>query len=256
MSRHDHDRDRDHEAGQESPELEALLRASTPPTDGEADAELGALWGELRQRVDAHDASLRGRARDLPTPARFGLVAGLAVLLVAAVGLLAPRPDLSAYPLGRMLLVVLGLGGLLLVSVRMSLRPLHRPAPRPATVLSVLGLSIATAAGFSLLPAAHVLLPHTAPSPELSLWQHVRPCLVFGFALGLPLFAALRVFDRGTPMGAWPAAAALGLVGNLALQLHCPITQTSHLLLGHAPLGLLAAVLVWLWTRARPRARA
>jgi hypothetical protein len=185
-----------------------------------------------------------------------GLCVALAALLLAIVGVLAPRPDLTAYPPGRMLTVFAGLGALLLVSVRLSLRPLHRPPPPAPAVLSVLALSVAAAAGFSLLPAAHVLLPHTSPAPELGLWQHVRPCLAFGFALGLPLFAALRFFDRGVRLGAWPAAAALGLLGNLALQLHCPITEPSHLLLGHATVGLLAAVLLLPWLGARRAAAA
>ena len=35
------------------------------------------------------------------------------------------------------------------------------------------------------------------------------------------------------------AAAAAGLVANMALVLHCPGTRPLHLIIAHAPLGLL-----------------
>jgi protein-S-isoprenylcysteine O-methyltransferase Ste14 len=74
---------------------------------------------------------------------------------------------------------------------------------------------------------------------------------------GAPVFVALRLLDRQRQRAYWPvvaALAALGLAGNLSLQLHCPITHPVHLVLGHATVALIAvgvALVAWRWVGAR-----
>jgi hypothetical protein len=73
----------------------------------------------------------------------------------------------------------------------------------------------------------------------------------------LALFWAL---DRGRH-GAWPgaltAAGAAGLTGILALELHCPLTHPTHLVVGHATVGsvLLLVYGGFTWLRRRAAAR-
>lgn len=238
----------------EDPQLDALL---APPERGACDddqALLSSLWAELSPRVEAQDASWLGRLRALPTPARV-LLAAAAVLLAALFSVaFTPRPELAQYPVGRMALVLGTLAVLAVLIVRMALRPVHRPQPAARSVLLLVAGALSATLAFALAPEAHTLLPHTVPAPGQSLWERARPCLLFGLGTGLPVFLALHALDRGARYAAWLATAALGLAGNLALQLHCPLTGADHLAAGHASVGFvaLAAVALWVLLR-RPR---
>ena len=55
---------------------------------------------------------------------------------------------------------------------------------------------------------------------------------LFGLLCAAPLVIIVRALDRAPLLGVTTLALA-GLVGNIALQLHCPIVSRSHLLAGH-----------------------
>ena len=63
-----------------------------------------------------------------------------------------------------------------------------------------------------------------------------------GLLFGLPVYAIVRLFDRGNTFGSLVAAAAAGLAGNMLLKMHCPVDSTSHVLLGHASVAVLFVV--------------
>jgi hypothetical protein len=80
-------------------------------------------------------------------------------------------------------------------------------------------------------------------------WMCMLTAIVVG---GLTLLALTLLLRRSTPVAAPARGAAIGfasgLVGALALHVHCPIADRGHLLLGHAfpiaLLGWLGAVVV------------
>jgi hypothetical protein len=245
--------ERRHEDEEVRPEeLSALAEADASAAD---EAEVAELWGSLTPRIEAVDASVLGRLRALSTRVRVAIALGVAAVIVLATLLLTPRPELALYPVGRMALVVGGFGLLLALALRGALRPLHRPGPGAWGACLLAAAAGAAALLFALLPEAHVLLPHTAPRPHETLWDRARPCLAFGLATGLPVFLALRALDRGAHHASWLTAVALGVTGNLALQLHCPLTNADHLLAGHASVigvALAAAAVLAAVRRARP----
>ena len=65
----------------------------------------------------------------------------------------------------------------------------------------------------------------------------VGACMGVGLLLGIPVYALLRLVDRGNALGNLVAAAAAGVAGNFVLKAHCAIPGTSHELLGHASRG-------------------
>lgn len=89
-------------------------------------------------------------------------------------------------------------------------------------------------------------------------------CFGYGSALAAPSFALAWALDRGleVPFRVWAlGAGAVGLVANLILLVHCPITNRAHLLAGHFSIGLawflaLAMVEPWLSRHAARSARA
>jgi hypothetical protein len=67
-----------------------------------------------------------------------------------------------------------------------------------------------------------------------------KNCFVVGVALGVALLTLLRGLDRSAHRGensVLLAAAASGLLANLALCFHCPLTGALHLATVHAPIG-------------------
>jgi hypothetical protein len=67
-------------------------------------------------------------------------------------------------------------------------------------------------------------------------------CMGFGLLLGVPVYALLRLVDRGNAFGSLIAASAAGLAGNFVLKAHCAIETTGHVLLGHASVAVLFVV--------------
>lgn len=176
----------------------------------------------------------------------FAVAAILGVVLFAL--LVVPRADLSEFPRDRMASTVVLLLVLLSLSLHYGLRAMHRKAPpgwlSRTFAVGVLGLLLLT-----------VLNPLSYQPPS-KLHDHSflgltgLRCLAFGCALGLPVYALMRVLDRGAfPEAATFAATAAGLTGFFALHMHCPMVAPLHLLLGHA--AVLLAFFAFVWVRDR-----
>ena len=67
-------------------------------------------------------------------------------------------------------------------------------------------------------------------------------CMGVGLLLGVPVYALLRLVDRGNALGSLVAAAAAGVAGNFVLKAHCPIAGATHELFGHASVALVFVV--------------
>lgn len=223
----------------------------------ETEAELEQLLAatETEVRRDAH--GLRA-ARSWSTPHR--LLGALGVALVTCLGTLwlTPRDDLDEYPISRMLLAVTSLTLFILLSVRLALHPLQA-APLPVVRrLGVVAAGVVVTLSLALLPPAHWSLEISRAGAGSDWAPRALACFGFGLGLGAPLFAALRLLDRTSRpsrTGAWLAAAAAGLLGNLALQLHCPLTHSAHLVAGHVTVIIVAIALASLLARPeRPTA--
>lgn len=224
-------------------DLEYLRRYGPPSTEVDPPSE--AEVERVRQEVDrlvADDRGLLARARSLPRGHRIALVAAVLLLEVGAVLLFAPRADLGAYPTGVLTVAVAVLLALGFVAGWRLLRPLHLPASGRLMEGLLIGTGLSAAVALALVPVRHT----GAPAGEgLAFWLACLRCLAFGGALGLPVGWIAGGLRRSTVGGAAVAALAglmAGLAGNLYLQLHCPITDPAHLLLGHAPLVALGAV--------------
>lgn len=216
--------------------------------DAPSDAELDGLFAECSARLEA-ERGLVSWLRARPTSARVGLALGLPTGLVLATALLAPRPDLAALPVWRVLTVVLGTVALIAASVWFGLRPLHRP-PAPAWVEpAVLGGAVVGALALTLLP----LVGGGATEAPVH-WGGALGCLYRGLVMTVPAFVILRALDRGgRSLARLLAAAAAGLGANGVLAMHCANDSLGHLVKGHAlvPAGFVAAVALarWGWTQ-------
>jgi hypothetical protein len=216
---------------------------------GEADLQ----W--LRSAIE-RDVGQKERGvvwlRSRPTSFRlgFGVILCLGIVLLTLA--LTPRPDIEVYPALRMLIVTSTLFLLLGVALSQGLRPLQRSATGAQGLLLVLALLVPIVV--AALPAAHSAHALSAGGIGKALMPRALACFVFGVAFGLPLLVSMRMLDRlehtTVARSLW-AAAATGLLGNLALSLHCPLTHPAHLLLGHASVGIALAAAYGLLARAR-----
>lgn len=228
------------------PELAALLEAAErePP-------DLEALYAGVRGRIRAAEQSPLERVRAQPTWARRLLALGAFVVVVAAAVAARPRHDLDAYPSGLLALYVISVGALLSVCAFAALRPLQLPALSRGTSVALGLLAVASTVFLAVAPGFH---DHASTPSDVGPLAHVA-CLVHGLLVGVPLYAVLRVLDRGSAVGRVLAASAAGLAGNLVLELSCAFGGATHLVAGHASIVALfvlgALALEW---RLRPRA--
>jgi hypothetical protein len=111
--------------------------------------------------------------------------------------------------------------------------------------------------GALALPFLVALAPATEASRALGPGGALS-CFSYGTLLTLPTAALLWAFDRDDQLSlrtVYLSAAALGLSANLLLELHCGNGNFTHVVLGHASLGV-AWLLVWALTRRMSRAGA
>lgn len=178
----------------------------------------------------------------LSTGTRYAALAvaglgGIGVVLARA-GLRPDLPEVHLLALAGLALAVLG--GV--AAAALALWPMHRrPLPQRLT-----GLGVFAPVVLALLPWPGVALP----APEVH-----RVCLTLGVGAMAATVLAFALLQRThTAPRALAAGAAAGLVGFAVQTLRCPVNDLDHLLLAHAPLGLLAATVLAALAGLRDRA--
>lgn len=208
------------------------------------------MFSDVRSRCQRSDRSLAGFLRSRSTRARRLFVLSIFAIL-GAVGWFA-FPLIGAE--GRSIQWTASLTAfviLLLVAMFMVTRPVHLPAlPRWQSVsLACVAVGATIVAAFWPVPPALAATAHEHASGFMA-----GACMGVGLLLGVPVYALLRLVDRGNALGNLVAAAAAGVAGNFVLKAHCPIPGTSHELLGHASVALVFVVglgLVHRWIPSR-----
>lgn len=224
-----------------SAELDGAPAASSTPDPAQ-------LFSGLEGQLEA-ERGVGAWLRSRPTMQRVGLA--LAAIATAIVlGLLKRRVDFPVYPKLRLALELAAPLLLIGLALRAWLRPLHKPAPRFDVTPWLLGVVLLLPVVQALLPVAHQAagaMGGMGMKMGHGLLRGAIGCLLWGLALGLPAALLVRALGRGGGRSAGRsavlAAAIGGLAGFVALHLHCPSTDVGHLLLAHAPIPALAALL-------------
>jgi hypothetical protein len=206
------------------------------------DGPFSGTGEEADQIIDA-DRNFAGWMKSRPTwMRRLGAAAPALIILLAVLAI--RRPDFHTYPQARMWTTIGVMAVLLAVSLVLALRPLHLPRLPDWVHRALTTVGVVVAFLLAAVPAGDA-----ASAPTFG-----AKCFVIGLLLGVPVYAFARLFDRGAnSFSAILAALASGLTGNLALHVHCPRIDATHLLSGHFTVVLafvaVAAVLVWLEAR-------
>lgn len=225
-----------------------VCSADAPRDDLSADAGLEALFHGIEAKLKRErgiSAWLRSRA----TPTRLLIAAGWVVALTVLSGLGIPRTRFAPIPAERVVLVLSALAVLAALLLRLGLRPAQVPAVNDRSVFAILAVGLLFPVLAAFLPAGPHPFDHY---PQYTQTQATVGCFVIGATTGALVVFLLRALDRaahGTRMAGLVAAVAGGVAGNLALELHCPVTAPAHLLLGHATVGLTLVLLYGLARR-------
>jgi len=211
------------------------------------DTDFDALFSDIEETRKTESQSWSGRLRQLPTSARFLMAMIVLALIVGMSSLMWPRPDMHVYPIVRMSVVLVSLVVLIASAVKLATWPMHRPEP-PSTLswgLLIVGGVVAPVA-LAALPPAHLAHAASLGGTGADFWPDAARCFSFGTALALPVLILMRMLDRSAHGSWWRAglaAVAAGLAGDLALQLHCPVTGSWHLVVGHASVVVILLVI-------------
>ena len=206
------------------------LDAADAPKGGE---RMDRMFADVKSKCDKSDRSITGFLRSRSTMARRVIV--LAVFSVLAI------VGWFAFPLvgdqartAQWTFSLVAFCVLLVVAMFMVTRPVHLPAlPRwQSMCLACIAVGATVLAAFWPHPAAQ------AATHDHTGGVMAGACMGVGLLLGVPVYALLRLVDRGNALGALVAAAAAGLAGNFVLKAHCSVPGTSHELLGHASVAL------------------
>lgn len=224
--------------------LVEALRASAPrdARGSEQESDLGRLRQEVQSEL-ARETGAVARLKSLPTPTRLTLALGLIVAIAAVEGTLLARADMPMVPMGYLLPVLAVLGALAVAASWVALRPLFRSALPRWLEVALLGLCLAVPVGLSFMqPETGHVVGRGASG--------FGGCLAHGLILAVLVWLAFRALHRqslGTGLGALTAGMAGAVAATLGLQLHCANPTAPHWLFGHAGVG--AVVLIALWIR-------
>lgn len=222
-----------------NPELDPALGAELHRARDVAEPgsdELDALFASIEESTREADRLPRMRLRAASTSVRRALAIGSFVAIAFFTYATAGRADLAVYPLPRFLAECLAYATLLGASLALALRPQHVPTLPRRVVALFTGATLLATVVLAVAPPPHHLPLFLVEGFHAS-WTDGLPCLYIGLLLGLPIYFVARVLDRGTPLSSVLAAASAGLMGNLALELHCPSVDARHRLVGHASVG-------------------
>jgi hypothetical protein len=211
---------------------ERLLELARPEPEEPAEA-LDRMFGEVKSRCAKSDRTISGFLRSRSTVARRAIVLSVFALLLFVGWFVFPLvgDQARSAPWTASLVTFCVL---LLLAMLMVTRPVHLPElPRWQSVgLVSVAVGATIVAAFWPLPAAQ------AAAHEHAGGVMAGVCMGVGLLLGVPVYALLRLLDRGNAFGSLVAAAAAGLAGNFVLKAHCPVPGTSHELLGHASVAI------------------
>jgi len=213
---------------------------------------LDDLFSGIEKRI-GRERGITALLRSRSTPARLFIGAVWIAVLVTWCAVSMPRTRFAPIPVERFVLVLTVLSVLGAVLLRAGLRPAQTPAPSDRTVLLGVAAGLLFPVATAFLPAGLHAFDHYV---QYTKTQATIGCFVIGAVTGALVVLLLRALDRtahGTRGSSLLAAVTGGVAGNLALELHCPVTAPSHILLGHATVGL---VLVLVYGLARQPARA
>ncbi len=210
-------------ARSQSPELDQALREAEGP--GLDAATLDRLFEGVSAGVREADEAPAAKLRAMSTPTRRTVLYVLSLLAIGAAIGMGLRPVEGGASMLRFVAEVGALAALLVGCLQFATRPFHAPPARPWVVPSLVATAGAVLVGIAMLPPAAGLHEHGD-----------KPCMFVGLLFGIPAFILARLIDRGSRGSAILAATGAGLVGNVALHMHCPIGGTAHLLTGHASL--------------------
>ena len=203
------------------------------------EALIEQMFTSVKSRCDESDHTLAGFLRSRSTIVRRVIVlavfAGLGLagwFMFPVIAEEARTMQWTASLVAFVLLIVL--------AMFMVTRPVHLPSiPRWQSIcLACLAVGATVVAAFWPVPEALA----ASSAHEHGSGFMAGACMGAGLLLGIPVYALLRLVDRGNALGSLVAAAAAGVAGNFVLKAHCAIPGTSHELLGHASVAVLFVV--------------
>lgn len=228
--------------------LSALDRLdSESRAEDKLDADRG--WqrlSDLLQEEKRWSRWLRNRS----TLARILTIVLLCAFGVSTVLILRPRPDLAVYPMSRLLMLSTLFSLVLFANLWVAYRPIYRPPLAPWVAPAFMTFAIVASWIPALLGPAHLNYPASLEGAGEDFAARALICFGWGVAVSFPLMVAIWFGTRGKrtlrelSTSVWVTA---GIFAVLALQVHCPIVHSGHIVAGHCTvlLAMLAfAVLV------------
>ncbi|MEM9729327.1 MAG: hypothetical protein AAF997_12125 [Myxococcota bacterium] len=210
------------------------LEAGELPADG---ALMDRMFSELKTECEKSDKSLIGYLRSRSTMARRAIIlivfTGLGVFALLKLPMVEESMRDTSW-VGTLIAFLV----LLVVAMMVVTRPVHRPELPRWQIVCLVCFAVGATVIAAFIPGSSA---HAATHQHAS-GVMAGICMGFGILLGIPVYAVLRLVDRGNAFGSLVAAAAAGLAGNLLLKAHCAIDTTSHVLLGHASVAVLFVV--------------
>lgn len=216
---------------------ERLRKLDARETASESEL-LHEIFAGVKSECERSDHTLRGFLRSRSTTVRRVVVLSIFAALGVVGWFAFPVIDTEGRTMQWSVSLVAFLV-LLLVATWVVTRPVHLPAlPRWQSIgLACVAVGATIVATFWPIPAAVAAAAHQHEGGFMA-----SACMGVGLLLGVPVYALLRLFDRGNALGNLVAAAAAGLAGNFVLKAHCSIAGTSHELLGHASVAVIFVV--------------
>jgi hypothetical protein len=218
---------------------------------GSKDApELQAMFAATQSRI-AGDVGPIARIRRWSTTARVGLMLTAAAGLCTVVLLFRARADLAAIPLPGVGLRTCGLMAWVVLGLASAMRPSHLRGLSNRQAWSLLAVAMLGPVWVALLPEMHT-------GHEASVVQHfalqTALCFAWGTAVAIPVIGLWRVVERRvhpTARHLATAAATAAATANIALLLHCPLTDPAHMAIGHGLIGPIWALALWTFVKVR-----
>jgi len=213
--------------------LDERLRELDAVESSEDDECMDRMFAGMKAECDKSDRTMTGFMRSRSTMVRRLIVLSVFTVLAIAGWFAFPLVSDQARTV-QWTISLVTFCVLLVVAMFMVTRPVHLPAlPRwQSMCLACIAVGATVLAAFWPHPAAQ------AATHDHTGGVMVGACMGVGLLLGVPVYALLRLVDRGNALGALVAAAAAGLAGNFVLKAHCSVPGTSHELLGHASVAL------------------